>query len=518
MIKQLLVSTAVAALAFNVSAETNVLWETDVPEGVLATWDTPLLSMNAEQAASINPGDILTMTVVSASTEGWPQVAIFDPLVGWPPLANVGVGDKTYPLVASIPVTNAIAETIHTNGIDFKGDGAYVTEIGQIKGPGYLDPNTVWFGHETLAWGKSISIPNTVFENVKVGDKIQVEYDKEATEHTLQIILGGWSGLNLATYEAGSHDFMTVDEENGTITIDLTEALNDYTWGDNTYDVFALLKKEGLVMQGPCTVDAVLYIPYAEPSVNFYAVGGFQNWEVENPAVFTYADGVYTLVAEDASTMKISTLAGDWDSFNSATIGYSMTEQIFDDGALPYVVTPDYEFIMDYKATWNVTINPTQQSIKFTTDDPKPQITDIYLRGGMNNWEAVDAWRFSTTDSEHFTLEGVTLEAGVQFKVADESWGTINYGTSAAIVLEEPVVLVYNGPNCSVADTMEDVNVEFNLTDKTLKLTKASGIKSALNDNSEAVYYNIQGIRVANPVEGNLYIMKKGAKVSKVAF
>ncbi len=518
MIKRLLISAAAATMVLSVSADTTVLWATDVPEGVLATWDTPLLSLDAEQATAINAGDILTMKIFSVTDSSWPQVAIFDPNIGWPPLANTGVGGQTYPYLASIPVTNDIAETIHTSGIAFKGDGAFVTEISQIKGPGYLDPNTIWFGHETLAWGKSISAPNTVFENVKVGDKIQVKYDTEAAEHTLQILLGGWSGLNLATYEAGSHDFMNINEETGVITIELTEALNDYTWSDKSYDAFTLLKENGLVMQGPCTVEAVLYIPYTESSVNYYAVGGFQGWNVEEPAVFTFADGVYTLVAENASTMKISTLAGDWDSFNSATIGFTAAEVYFEDGSMPFAVTPDYEFILDYQATWTVTIDPAKESIKFTTNDPKPQIDEIYLRGSMNNWEAVDEWKFTTTDGELFLLDNVTLEAGTSFKVADASWGTINYGASATFAIDEPVVLVYNGPNCSVSETFENINVKFSLSDKTLILTKTTGIESIADENAECEYYNIQGMRVANPVEGNLYIMKKGTKVSKVAF
>lgn len=519
MFKHLLLSAAVATIAMSASAETKVLWATDVPEGFKMEWGNPALSLDAEQAATINAGDILTMTVVGVDTECvYPQVALFDGDTPWPPITNVGVGGKTYPYVASFPVTNDMADTFHAKGVVFKGDGAYVSEISQIEGSGYLDPNTVWFGHEQLAWGTAITIPNTVFADVKPGDKIQVNYDTEAKEHTLQIILGGWGGLNLATYEAGAHDFMTIDEESGVITIELTDALNDYTWGDKTYDVYTILKESGLVMQGPCIVDAVLFIPYTEETVNYYAVGSFQGWNVEEPAVFTFADGVYTLVAENASTMKISTLAGDWESFNSATIAPSNTEEIFDDGSVPFVVVPDYEFILDYQATWKVTIDPAKRSILFTTDDPKPQVYDIYLRGSMNNWEADDAWKFTTTDGDLFVLENVTIEAGTQFKVADATWGTVNYGTSAAIVLEEPVVLVYSGPNCTVSETLEDISVKFNLTTKTLTLTKTTGIDSIANESAEAIYYNVQGIRVTNPVEGNLYIVKKGSKVSKVAF
>lgn len=104
MFKKLLVlSAAVAAIAFSSNAETKVLWGTDIPEGFKVEWGVPALSLSAEEAATINAGDILTMTVVGVDSEnGWPQVAVFEGNVGWPPMANVGVGGKTYPFVANI--------------------------------------------------------------------------------------------------------------------------------------------------------------------------------------------------------------------------------------------------------------------------------------------------------------------------------------------------------------------------------------------------------------------------------
>ena len=34
--------------------------------------------------------------------------------------------------------------------------------------------------------------------------------------------------------------------------------------------------------------------------------------------------------------------------------------------------------------------------------------------------------------------------------------------------------------------------------------------------NAVPVYYNLQGIRIANPKAGEIYIMKKGNKVTKI--
>ena len=46
--------------------------------------------------------------------------------------------------------------------------------------------------------------------------------------------------------------------------------------------------------------------------------------------------------------------------------------------------------------------------------------------------------------------------------------------------------------------------------------TGESGIESVASEGTdEAIYYNLQGIRVANPAHG-FYIVKRGATVSRV--
>lgn len=508
MIKQLLASAAVvASMAFSVNAEKTVLWTAEVPEGTPIEGWHDFLTLSAEEAAVLKAGDVITVSVTGKGETGWPQVALFEGNVGWPPMTNAGAGDC--PCDLNLSITYDMAEKIHQNGATIKGESVYVSEISYESASVEVGPNTIWFGPKQCNWGDAVGISKDPFANVKPGDKLVVN----CGEGALQIILGGWSGLNLANYDAWQYDFMNVDQEAGLITLDLVPALAAFEKEENgevkTYDAFTLLKENGLVIQGPCMVNTVEYIP-----ANYYAVGGFQDWNVEEPAEFTYADGVYTLVAEGASTMKISTMAGNWEDFNSATIGPDGEVQ---NGVIPFAVKPDYEFVLDYQANWTVTIDQANKTIKFTTTDPKP-VAEVYLRGSMNNWEATDEWKFSTTDGNLYTLDNVSIEAGVEFKIADAGWGSINYGTNDAIAPNTPATLVYNGSNCKLTESVENANVEFNLSDKTLTFTTGSGINAIDSDNASAVYYNLQGVRVANPTEGNIYIVKKGAKVSKTAF
>lgn len=54
---------------------------------------------------------------------------------------------------------------------------------------------------------------------------------------------------------------------------------------------------------------------------------------------------------------------------------------------------------------------------------------DMYLRGGMNGWGASAEWQFKTGDEENtWVVKNVTIPGGTEFKVADSSWGSCNWG------------------------------------------------------------------------------------------
>ena len=57
--------------------------------------------------------------------------------------------------------------------------------------------------------------------------------------------------------------------------------------------------------------------------------------------------------------------------------------------------------------------------------------SNMYLRGGMNDWGADDDYRFVTgTEKDTWVIsKTVTLAAGTEFKVADATWGSINMGS-----------------------------------------------------------------------------------------
>ena len=55
-------------------------------------------------------------------------------------------------------------------------------------------------------------------------------------------------------------------------------------------------------------------------------------------------------------------------------------------------------------------------------------------------------------------------------------------------------------------------------TDENTFRGQTTGIEDIAADGSEAEYFNVQGMRVANPVKGEVYIVRQGTKATKVRF
>lgn len=76
---------------------------------------------------------------------------------------------------------------------------------------------------------------------------------------------------------------------------------------------------------------------------------------------------------------------------------------------------------------------------------------DIYLRGAMNGWGSPAEWQFEQDkDDNTWILKNVSVEAGVEFKVADSAWGPLNLGADGAVktvsVGEKTVLFGGNDP------------------------------------------------------------------------
>lgn len=132
----------------------------------------------------------------------------------------------------------------------------------------------------------------------------------------------------------------------------------------------------------------------------------------------------------------------------------------------------------------------------------------IYGQNQVLSWLANDVVRH-VINGNAFNGEVISankIEAGVPYAV--------NLSTTV------PADRIYNADNCHV-----NVMLINRGTGRILNAERASlgtsgidGINPDDSNASEAVYYNLQGIRVENPAQGNIYIKVQGNKSTKVLF
>ncbi|MDE6443135.1 MAG: hypothetical protein K2K64_01750 [Muribaculaceae bacterium] len=278
---------------------------------------------------------------------------------------------------------------------------------------------------------------------------------------------------------------------------------------------------------------------FAQNGAPLYATGAgpaFEpSWAPETPAEFKYADGVYTLELEGLTQFKISTAMGDWDTFNGGVYGCNYGTELgvavaLEAGFENNIETPGAG---DYTVTVAGDLSTITLTAKGEIDTSFPA---VYVRGDMNGWGAEEAWQMKEVVPE--TVFSITVPApiavGQAFKFADDAWNKINCGGDGEAIMVDTETEVFNGGNPANITLEEEFDgtiwlnlnldgaayVYFDTTDgedvPEWVTDALAGVKGVEVDNNVApVYYNLQGIKVANP-ENGIFIQVKGNKVSKV--
>lgn len=249
-------------------------------------------------------------------------------------------------------------------------------------------------------------------------------------------------------------------------------------------------------------------------------------WTPENPKIVEEANGVYTFTATNVASLKISNTYGDWDTFNAGTVCCELNEDNL--GTAVALAPADGNIVLPWTGDYTFVVAGDLSTLTATTTTPKPTTIDIYVRGEMNSWGTDDAWKFSVSaDDENvmvFQCAGDTkIAAGVSFKIADGSWGQYNYGPADAVQVPDEFGTEwnYNSQTNAMFENDFEGTIEFHMPEVKqgpalvvfLENTGVSNI--AVENNAAREYFNLQGVRVANP-ENGLYIVRQGNKVSKV--
>ena len=193
----------------------------------------------------------------------------------------------------------------------------------------------------------------------------------------------------------------------------------------------------------------------------------------------------------------------------------------------------------------NTTIEVTNiKLIKYVTgDEPEPATTpeQLYLNGAIVGW--VEPSEANADKFADYILAETEKGSGIytgefEFEAKEnnsfrfysklDGWDNSSIGASqndqqlpftfTDNVYEGEIFIGGKGSWQLPDDFAGKVNMTVNLNDKTIKLeaeTKQDSIESIEAESADAVYYNFQGVRVANP-ENGIFIKVAGKKVEKV--
>ena len=259
-------------------------------------------------------------------------------------------------------------------------------------------------------------------------------------------------------------------------------------------------------------------------------------WTPDDPMVVTEANGTYTLEVKSLVEFKISTTKGTWDEYNAGCLTCAYTAD--DMGKPVALVSGDGNIGAPWKGDYTLVVSLSDSTLTMTTTTPAPEgPAKIYLRGGMNEWGSPEDWMFSEGDAEgsyYFECKDEhIIPANTEFKIADADWGSYNYGAGGVVTVntkeeEEDGDEVganwnYNADNSSLAAdftgtifvTINDPAQPKNGAFVVFFSNYFAGVANAIVEANEAMeYFNLQGVRVAQPTQG-IYVVRQGGKVFK---
>lgn len=253
-------------------------------------------------------------------------------------------------------------------------------------------------------------------------------------------------------------------------------------------------------------------------------------WSPEAPLEVALANGAYTFDVANLAQFKISTTFGDWDTFNGGAKTAIVNEA--DLGTAVALTDGDANIMCPWEGDYHIVVAGDLSTITMTTTTPNPGgFKAMFVRGGMNGWGSPDDWKMETDDGINYWFDCTgdhTIALGEEFKLADSGWAQINYGAAGEVYADEefPISFMYNAGNSVMGEDNYAGTIHAVLTEIGAALIDVyfyptvvphqAGVSAVVVENeAAAVYYNLQGVEVANPANG-LYIVRRGDKVSKV--
>lgn len=271
---------------------------------------------------------------------------------------------------------------------------------------------------------------------------------------------------------------------------------------------------------------AVALSASAQDLPDFYLIGDCQGWTLadDNYKFENKGSGIYEWTGESLGTgFKIND--GTWsnDAYN---IGGNGTELALDEeyycgtgGSSSNIAFDGFTAVVNCTVKLDMT-DPTTPVI--TVSGTPEGAVDWFFTGDFNNWTLDDASKMTMTENGVYEILGVELPEAGTFKCVTNGWGK-QFGSDDADPVEiTPDTLSIalsevggEGGACNFTLTPGNYDITWDLNNETVTFKLSTGVASVALDNVEAVYYNLQGVKVNNPKNG-IYVKVVGNKANKV--
>ncbi|MEL7294993.1 MAG: alpha-1,6-glucosidase domain-containing protein, partial [Pseudomonadota bacterium] len=264
-------------------------------------------------------------------------------------------------------------------------------------------------------------------------------------------------GFKFASEDWSTVNFGAADGEEGTVTAGEEKVLAR----TNTNLSFTPATSATYLF----TIDAtdseapILMIENEEPYVGtpVYLRGAMNDWGTaeefayQGGRIYTFSRDVepgtyeFKVASEDWSTVNFGAISAD-DSDRNLAPGQTLGLAATNDNLILNIETADrYVFVFNVTDLNAPTIGVFKEA--FWGD------TQVYIRGGMNGWGAVDMFEYQ---GEGVYTADIELSAGsIEFKVASEDWSTVNLGNpndaaSNVVTPSEPKTLGASNNNLMI--------------------------------------------------------------------
>ncbi|MDE6295077.1 MAG: hypothetical protein K2M03_03345, partial [Muribaculaceae bacterium] len=154
---------------------------------------------------------------------------------------------------------------------------------------------------------------------------------------------------------------------------------------------------------------------------------------------------------------------------------------------------------------------------------------EYFFTGDFNEWAIGEgALKMTEVEDGIYSITNVELPESGEFKISSTGWAK-QFGNNLPDESEEKIEITPNqlstvlgqvggeGGACPFTLEAGSYDITFNIYDQLVTFAPAgSGVATIATDDVEAVYYNLQGVKVANPTNG-IFVKVAGKKAVKVA-